>query len=122
MQKGQMTLSVYPYKRNDNLEIEYLTVPPEYSEIAGLEATRWSFWGSNRVRDIGLLQLPKLTSEDIYAEGDELPQLKKEIETLQRRLADICNEREQEYWQFILSNILAAIQIAEANNGGVYIG
>ncbi|MEO1619661.1 MAG: hypothetical protein AAFU53_01370 [Cyanobacteria bacterium J06632_3] len=117
-----MTLSVYPYRRKANQEIEYLSVPPDYSELAGTEATRWSFWGSPQVKALGVSLLPALTHQDIYAESHQLTQLKQEIETLQQQLSNICTIPEKEYWQIRLSNILTAIQIAKEHSGGIYIG
>ncbi|MGD1863065.1 MAG: hypothetical protein ACFB0D_00785 [Phormidesmis sp.] len=116
-----MTLLVSPYYRDSVGEIQWLTVPPEYNDSAGVESTRLSFWGSAAVKKLGLTLVTTLAHSDIYAEGADLSRLAQEIEILTGYVS-FLSRKEKTYWIYRLSNVLAAIRIAESCEGGVYIG
>lgn len=116
-----MTLSVSPYIRDAEGNLEWLEMPSGFNELAGTEATRKTFWGSDRLKSLGLNILPGLISADIFAEDTELRVLESEIDNLLINLSSICNDEEFDYWNFRLSNIKEAIRLAKENNGGVCI-
>ncbi|MEL6552822.1 MAG: hypothetical protein AAFQ63_05075 [Cyanobacteria bacterium J06621_11] len=120
-----MTLSVHPYRRNSKGDIEWLSVPSDFSDMAGTENTRWSFWSSSTLKQLGLSLVTTLGQCDIYAEDQDLLTLKQEIERLMTAMSSLCEvnpEIDPDYWRFRLSNVLAAVQVAQACQGGVYIG
>ena len=117
-----LTLMVYAYSRDAGGRMTDL--PISFSEweptLAGFESTRTSFYGSKETKALGLRILPLLAKESmLYIEGEELNELKNEVEILLRNLT-----ASDDYWYFRLKNILLAIETAKAHNGnaGVAIG
>jgi hypothetical protein len=77
--------------------------------LAGFESTRYTFYGSEESKSLGLTILPTLAHTDIYAEGlDQLNALEAEV----RILFDKFGPSES-YWHFRLGNILRAIEAAK---------
>lgn len=98
-----MTLEVYAYYENEAEEQVYISLP---SHLAGLESTRKSFYGSTRVRKLGLKLLPLVEDQgQLWVQGAELQDLLCEVEVLLNHLA----LNEEEYWRFRLNNIKVAI-------------
>lgn len=117
-----MTLQVKPYRRDREGDIQWLTVPSEHSDLAGLESSRRSFWGSAAVKQLGLTLVPTLAHGDIYAEDGDLRQLEQEVGVLVGYVSQLSDVTERRYWLFRLSNVQAAIRVAAQHGGGVYLG
>jgi hypothetical protein len=123
-----MTLIVCPYKRADQTDaIEMLSgaVPYPHNELAGPESWRRAIYGSLTLQKLGLRQLSILVEGDLYAEGDDLKELKSEVEQIQSQIETLSIELkiDPKSLGFRLDNILAAIHVASLErNGGVYIG
>lgn len=98
-------------------------VPSEpHNDLAGFESGRRSFYGSDQVRALGLVFLPTLAHQDIYASDEDLAVLEYEARLL---LESLHLLGDAEYWRFRLSNILEAVRLAKAVSNGlgvVYIG
>ena len=80
-------------------------------------------YGSPVARSLGLTLLPSLAEKDIYAEGEELDVLGREIETLIQNIALMVPDREDQR-ESVLSdfqNIANAVVEAKSLNGGVVI-
>ena len=114
-----MTLSVSSYRRNEDGS---KTKIPLQNEIAGVESTRRTFYGSVRSEELGLKLLP-LLKDQAFLEvcGSELVALHSEVRIL---LESLPSGEEGEYWRFRLNNISAAIDAASAYDeaGCVSIG
>jgi hypothetical protein len=118
-----MTLTVTPYKRLGDGSIVWIDLPEPGADLAGVESTRHTFWGSATAQRLGLVLTPLLRDRDIWAEGADLTRLEHEITILLDHLDAFVGE--QEYWQFRLANIQTAIRLARSipdGQGGVYIG
>lgn len=102
-----MTLSVDALRRdNDGSWVEL----PLTSNLAGLERTRVTFFGSPWARSLGLELLPRLRTESqLWVSGKELGELRAEVETLLRA---ISGRDDEEYWAHRLGNIAEAITVA----------
>lgn len=106
-----VTLSVYAKEKlPDGTTVELVPTEP-HNELAGFESTRWSFYGSEYTRSLGLVLLPTLAHANIHASGDELDVLEREVRILLDHL-DFVEDRT--YWSFRLNNILEAVRRAKA--------
>ena len=103
------------------IAIQWLTVPTEYNAFSGVSSTPLSLRGSAAVTTLWLTLVSTLAHSDIYAEGADLSRLAQEIEILTGYVS-FLSRKEKTYWIYRLSNVLAAIRIAESCEGGVYIG
>ena len=106
-----MTLMVCAHRLANGEWID-LDVPcPSGGEptLAGFEATRFNFYGSDKANGLGLKILPQLAKDNIYAEGiEELDALQAEVQILFDSL-----DSSDDYWPFRLGNILRAIDCAK---------
>lgn len=105
----------------DGSTIDLAPTPP-HNDLAGFESTRLSFYGSEYARSLGLVLLPTLAHGDIYASGDDLAMLEREVRLL---LDNLDPAADRAYWSFRLNNILEAVRVAKAVSDGlgiVYIG
>ena len=92
---------------------------PLASNLAGLESTRGSFFGSAFVRSCGAKLLPLLSEQAILTiGGSELRELRVEIASLQRA---IVGREDEEYWALRLANIDAAIDCAESHGSSGWV-
>jgi hypothetical protein len=118
-----MTLLVHPYTRKADGTFE--SVETEYVDrMAGFESCRTDLWGHEAARSLGLVLLPSLADDDVYAEGVDLDLLEREVQTLlanQDRLAQTTGYA-ADYIESRCGNFLRAIAQARALCGGVYIG
>lgn len=92
--------------------------------LAGFEVSWTDVWGSEAVRRRGARFLPTLKDSDLYVEAAELPQFRNECQGLLSDIAALAadvhvNEGSLSQW---LRNLLRAVDVAIAQNGGVYIG
>jgi hypothetical protein len=118
-----MSLLVSPYKRRSDGTIEWLDLSAPGSDLAGVESSRQSFWGSPEARALGLTLLPQLAQGDIWVEGSDLTTLEHEITLLMASLDRFAGQ--ESYWYPRLANVQAAVAIAKdvpEGQGGVYIG
>jgi len=106
-----MTVSVSPYFRDAENNIEWLNMPEGFNELVG----------SEKLKICALSVLPSLVDANIFAEGSELVALEKDVDLLLSKLSIICNRKDTEYWKFRLLNIRTVIDVAKENNGGVCI-
>src|SRR5262245_36150865 len=92
---------------------------PLASDLAGLESTRGSFFGSAFVRSCGARLLPRLNEQAILQIGGaELQVLRTEVANVQRA---IVGREDAEYWAFRLANIDAAIDCAESHGSAGWV-
>lgn len=121
-----MTLIVQPYRRDATGAIADLDLSPTppHNDLAGFERWRTTVWGSGSARALGLVVLPRLACEDLYIEGPELVDLQAEVELIIDHARAIVGEEPSaiEGLVFRAHNILEAIRLARAVDGGVYIG
>lgn len=123
-----MSLIVYPYIRDPTThKMEELAESPSkpFNELFGLESWRTKIWGSAYLSKFGCELLGTLRTQDIYAESEDLLQLKQEIMILKENRTQVCNNLGLEILSFEsrLDNALEAIRIAQKQvAGGVFIG
>jgi hypothetical protein len=118
-----MTLIVSPYRRHADGSLEWLSVPSPHTDLAGVEASRHTFWNASATEPLGLSLVRTLASADVYAEGPDLELLAREVEQLRSHLSLFPGE--EEYWSVRLDNVRSAIGVAFSlplGQGGVYIG
>lgn len=60
--------------------------PPGTSDAAGFENWRTQVWGSAQVRALGAGLLPKLATEDLYADPGQVAQLQRDCALLREHL------------------------------------
>lgn len=79
-----MSLSVQAYRRNPvTNERVYLAPTPPCNDVAGFEVYRRTVYGCLTARQLGLTLLPLLgDGVDIYAEGEDLARLQREVDLL----------------------------------------
>ena len=73
---------------------------------------------------LGLVLLPSLRETDIFAEGEKLRALEKEIRTINSALLQITEATSYpgDFIAFRCQNALRAVEVARELGGGVYIG
>ena len=118
-----MTLLVDAYRQNAIGEMEFLDPRDLSEELAGLEASRATFYGGRAARSLNLRLLPLLAERDLHVEGHDLTTLKDEANLV---LANIGMFKEQacagvDSLRSHVQNILTAITRAEHEGGGVVI-
>jgi hypothetical protein len=118
-----MSLLVDVYRDNAVGEMEFLDPQDPAKEIAGLEVFRETFYGGHAARSLGLRLLPSLAERDLYVKGDGLTTLQNEAILV---LENISLFRDQagadiEFLRSRIRNILAAVERAQQEGGGVVI-
>lgn len=121
-----MSLIVQPYRRDATgvlVDLDISPTPP-HNDLAGFERWRTAVWGSGAARALGLVMLPRLACEDLYVEGPELGDLQAEVELIIDHAHAIVGPERNAIEQLVFRahNILEAIRLARAVEGGVYIG
>jgi len=123
-----MSLTVYPYRRNQVndqiIEIED-RISSEYTNLFGLESWRFRVWGATALKEMECKILPTLSKMDIYAEKEELYQLEQELIQVLRQTEklSVLLKVNKDSLMYRVKNALAAINVAKKHqNGGVCIG
>ena len=123
-----MSLIIEPYYRKTKngalVDVEEKPKAP-YNNLFGPEDWRKTVWGSGILKEINCVLLSSLNTQDIYAEDEQIQQLKKELKIAKKNISQITGHLaiNQESFQFRLDNAFEAIRIAEKQiNGGIYIG
>lgn len=99
-----------------------LPVAPSRNDLAGFESWRRQVYGSPAAQALGLALLPLLASQEVYAEGEQLDLLEREVWVMLANTA-LWPDIDAEGLRFRLLNILEAIRVARETPGaGVYIG
>ncbi len=112
-----MTLIVFPYYIDEHGKQIDLVVPENSgaNDMAGLEHTRKTFYGSEISKKLGLSRLPMLAKMSIVrTEYQDLDKLKSEVNLLLDNLDLFKESFDQNYWVFRLNNIHAAIDVAKS--------
>lgn len=121
-----MSLIVQAYRRDPTGAIVDLDISPTppHNDLAGFERWRTTVWGNESARALGLVLLPRLAREDLYVEGAKLGDLQAEVELMIDHARTIVGTEPSaiEGLIFRARNILEAIRLARAVEGGVYIG
>ncbi|MDI1430145.1 hypothetical protein [Polyangium sorediatum] len=121
-----MSLIVCAYRRDAGGAIEWIEEEPPFpcNDLAGPESWRHKIWGSPELRRLGLRMLPSLAEADVYAEDDELDAIEAELGMLREALPALAAvlKVDAEGLRFRVENIAAAVRIARAHGGGVYMG
>ena len=79
-----MSLSVHAYILDENDKMVYYDTRDSSETLAGFEVYRTEVYGSELAERLGFKVLPTLASGDIYAQGQEVNQLKAEAEIIMR--------------------------------------
>lgn len=123
-----MSLTVYPYRRNQVndqiIEIEE-RISSEYTNLFGLESWRFRVWGATALKEMNCEILPTLSKMDIYAEEEKLYQLEQELIKVLHHTAtlSLALKVNKDSLRCRIKNALAAINVAKKyKNGGVCIG
>ena len=97
--------------------------PNPGKELAGPEKYREEVWGSETVCSLGCTLLPTLKEKDIYATGDQIEQLEREVGILRDNIALVSEQtaRDMEGLEHYLQNMTEAIGRARAISGSVVI-
>jgi len=118
-----MSLSVNVYIISETGD--WIDQAPEfdYQTLAGFESYRTKLYGSEAAKQLGLVILPKLATQDLNISGEEVAQLQAEAELI---LQDVEKFAEQtdldaEYIQSRVGNIVLACKIAINAHGNVVI-
>ena len=88
-----MFWNVYPYKRNETTgEMVDLEKQPKHpgNDLFGFEIWRVTVWGATSLRRLNSVFLNSLKHQDIFAEVDEIQQLKKELKTVKNNIVNIA--------------------------------
>ncbi len=118
-----MTLLVNTFVRTSTGEMDIIEPDCHSEELAGFESYRQTLYGSRAALSLGLQLLPKLATEDVYAEGADLGRLRTEAEL---SLANIELFEEEsggtaESLRSRFENIIGAVRRASCVGGGVVI-
>lgn len=92
-------------------------------DLAGPEAWRTEVWGSSLAHSLGLTLLPSLAKRDIWATGDALDHLDREVSILFEHLDQLAQTagRPSKDMASYLTNMKNAVIKAKEINGGVVI-
>jgi hypothetical protein len=116
-----MTLCVDTYIYDENGERKYLDVESS-KNLAGIEACRHTFYGSDFVKKLNLKRLYSLKEGDLWVEGEELIELETEINTFLLNLDNFVKRKDDKsYFEFRLQNILDAVKKAKEIGGGIVV-
>ena len=118
-----MSLLVNAYTRGPDGRMEVIEPEDHAQELAGFESYRQRLYGSRAARSLGLQLLPTLDGSDVYAEGEEIEQLRAEAELALANIELFVAEVEAtaESLRPRFENIVAAARRAAALGGGVVI-
>ncbi len=118
-----MSLSVHAYFRTVDGEMSFIEPPDPSQDLAGFESYRKTLYGSRAAVSLGLKILPKLANGDICVEGEELEQLRSDVELAFFNVALFVTEAgaRTEDLRPRFENILNAIRRAQEAGGGVVI-
>ena len=103
--------------------MEFLSAAPsEY--VAGFERCRRDLWGHEFVCGLGLVLLPALAKDDVFAEGKAIDQLESDTQCILSNIASVSEATRytEEFISQRCQNILGAIRRAREIGGGVVIG
>jgi hypothetical protein len=92
--------------------------------MAGVEAARWSLWGSAAVRRRCASFLPQLANGDLYVSPEQVPAFLAEVLMLLDDVEQLARELEQydvSRLQHYLTNFVRAAELAKFRGGGVLI-
>ena len=121
-----MSLMVYIVSKDTNINTDELEkqIPNAHNLLFGFEVYRETVWGNEIMKELGCHMIYSLRDGDIYAFGENLQELKRELSVILSNL-DIFKNKSigDDYIEFRVKNALAAITVAEKYKGvGVYIG
>ena len=86
-----MSLMVQAYRRDPLTNEQVVLVPtPPRNDLAGFETWRRTVYGCVTMRQLGLQLLPSLAERNIMAEGEDLAQLRREVEIVLANLPAIA--------------------------------
>ncbi len=123
-----MSLMVYILPKDNTLDISYIEkeIQPQYNFLFGVEIWRKSFWGSDKIKDIGCKLLHTLKDTDIYAFDADIEVLKNDLNLVLEKITELTNGSDayREQVEFRVKNALEAIRVAQVHSDivGVYIG
>lgn len=118
-----MSLLVNVFTRMPDGKLVVIDPAEQSAELAGFESYRQKLYGGQAARALGLCLLPQLDGGDLYVEGAELEQLRREAEValanIERFEAETQTTAERLRPRF--ENIIAATHRAAELGGGVVI-
>ena len=118
-----MTLLVNTFIRTSAGDMDIVEPDSHADELAGFESYRHTLYGSRAALALGFQLLPKLKTEDIYAEGVDLERLQTETELALANIELFEDESggSAETLRFRFENILKAVRQARRIGGGVVL-
>ena len=123
-----MSLMVYILPKNNTLDISNIEkeIQPQYNFLFGVENWRKSFWGSDKIKDIGCKLLHTLKDTDIYAFDDDIEVMKNDLNLVLKNITELANGSDayREQVEFRVKDALEAVRVAQMHSDkvGVYIG
>jgi hypothetical protein len=118
-----MSLLVDVYRDNAVGEMEFLDPKDPSEEMAGLDVFRETFYGGRAARSLGLRLLPLLAERDLCVNGDGLTMLKDEATVVLENIGIFMDQAgtDVDFLRSHIQNILAAVERAQQEGGGVVI-
>jgi hypothetical protein len=118
-----MSLLVNVFIRDQEHQVVVLEEESPGSELAGLEVCRRTLYGGKIAQSFGLVLLPTLRGQDLYAEGVAVDLLAQEATLILQHIALFAQESgfEPAYIQQRIENIIQATEKAKTVSGGVLI-
>ena len=118
-----MSLLIFAYRIDETDHVQELPGQESTHQLGGFEVDRRNIYGSDVARSLGLTLLPTLLTDDLYATGDDLDKLEREVDHLMENVHLFGDDAERVTSK--LANIRIALSLAravEGGKGGVYIG
>lgn len=115
-----MSLCVDVFVDGPDGERTVLDVPPDHSDLAGVERWRTIVWGSPEVRDLGARFFPVLAERDLEVEPGEVPAFLEECALLRANLPTWPPDEARQIGAR-LANIEQAARRALEVGGGVLV-
>ena len=118
-----MSLLVNVFIRDQEDQVVVLDEASSGSELAGYEVCRRTLYGGKTAQSLGLVLLPTLQEQDLYAEGGAVDLLAQEATIILKHIALFAQESgfEPAYIQQRIKNIIHATEMAKKVSGGVLI-
>ncbi|MCX4969508.1 hypothetical protein OHA98_33075 [Streptomyces sp. NBC_00654] len=118
-----MTLLVHTYLPGEEGAWDFLDDPPDGRDMAGFESCRTRLWGAEPARALGARFLPRLATDMLLVEPEEVADFLAECELLRPHTEALAAHGgyRADYVAQRLANIAAAGERARAVGGGVIV-
>jgi hypothetical protein len=100
-------------------------VEPEdpHNDLFGFEQWRTTVWGSDEIRALGATLLPSLSTTGVFAEGDDLDRLDRELQSIAENIKDLATKLRvrEDSLLFRVENARHCVYLARQLDGTVVI-